>query len=85
MTGDAREDYIVDGLERARLVRNGRADVDILKLQHHGSARNADETFFRTLLADHYVISANGTYGNRTRRPSTRSSRRALRPATASG
>ena len=42
--------------------RNGPAKLDIVKLQHHGSARNTDERFFSTVLADHYVISANGEY-----------------------
>jgi beta-lactamase superfamily II metal-dependent hydrolase len=64
MTGDARGDYIVDGLDRAHLLRDGRAKLDVLKLQHHGSARNADKKFFETVVADHYVISANGKYGN---------------------
>jgi hypothetical protein len=52
MTGDARGDYIIDGLKRARLLHDGRAKLDILKLQHHGSARNADEEFFQTVLAE---------------------------------
>jgi len=64
LTGDARGDYIVDGLERAGFLRNGPAKLDVVKLQHHGSARNTDEKFFSTVLADHYVISANGKYGN---------------------
>ncbi len=64
LTGDARGDYIVDGLERAGFLRNGPAKLDVVKLQHHGSARNTDQEFFSTVLADHYVISANGKYGN---------------------
>ena len=64
LTGDARGDYIIDGLRRAGYLRTGPAKLDIVKLQHHGSARNTDEHFFRTVLADHYVISANGKYGN---------------------
>ena len=64
MTGDARGDYIIDGLARAGLHQDGRSKVDVLKLQHHGSARNADTDFFSAVLADHYVISANGDYRN---------------------
>lgn len=64
MTGDARGDYIIDGLKRAGRLQNGGAHVDVLKLQHHGSARNADESFFATVTANDYVISANGLYGN---------------------
>jgi len=64
LTGDARGDYIIDGLERAGFLRSGPAKLDVVKLQHHGSARNVDKGFFETVLADHYVISANGKYGN---------------------
>jgi hypothetical protein len=64
LTGDVRGDYIVNGLERAGFLRNGPANLDVVKLQHHGSARNTDRDFFSTVLADHYVISANGKYGN---------------------
>jgi beta-lactamase superfamily II metal-dependent hydrolase len=64
MTGDARGRYIRDGLDRAGRLRDGQARVDVLKLQHHGSARNTDEQFFQTVIADDYVISANGMYGN---------------------
>jgi beta-lactamase superfamily II metal-dependent hydrolase len=64
MTGDARGDYIVDGLDRAGRLQGGTAHVDILKLQHHGSARNIDTSFFQTVTADHYIIAANGMYGN---------------------
>ncbi len=64
MTGDARGDYVIDGLTRAGRLGAGSAHVDVLKLQHHGSARNNDEHFFATVTADEYVISANGLYGN---------------------
>jgi len=47
LTGDARGDYIIDGLERAGYLRNGPAKLDIVKLEHHGSARNTDENFFK--------------------------------------
>ena len=64
MTGDARGDYVIDGLKRAGRLENGSAHVDVLKLRHHGSARNVDQNFFATVTADDYVISANGLYGN---------------------
>jgi hypothetical protein len=65
MTGDGRGDQIVDGLrERGFLGPNGGLHVDLLKLPHHGSARNASKEFFQTVTADRYVISANGRYGN---------------------
>jgi beta-lactamase superfamily II metal-dependent hydrolase len=64
MTGDARGDYVIQGLNRAGRVNNGKARVDVLKLQHHGSSHNADEEFFATVIANDYVISADGTDGN---------------------
>ena len=38
--------------------------VDILKLPHHGSIRNATPEFFQAIVARHYVISADGENGN---------------------
>jgi len=64
LTGDARGDHILSGLGKAGLSKKGKLHVDVLKVQHHGSSRNSDEKFFRTLTADTYVISANGRYGN---------------------
>jgi beta-lactamase superfamily II metal-dependent hydrolase len=43
---------------------NGTTHVDILKLPHHGSIRNVGPSFFERIIADHYVISANGRFGN---------------------
>lgn len=64
LTGDARGDYILDGLRRAgRLGRRG-VDLDVLKVQHHGSSHSNDVEFFRRVRARHYVISANGKYDN---------------------
>jgi hypothetical protein len=67
LTGDARGDHILDGLRKARLL-GGEAgqtlDVDVLKVQHHGSSRNVEADFFAAVRAGYYVISANGKYGN---------------------
>jgi beta-lactamase superfamily II metal-dependent hydrolase len=38
--------------------------VDLLKVPHHGSDRNVSTDFFRQITADHYIISADGKYGN---------------------
>lgn len=65
LTGDARSDDIVEGLKKNKILdAKGKLHVDILKMPHHGSVRNADPDFFKTVSADHYVISANGTYDN---------------------
>ena len=57
LTGDARSDQIITGLDRAGLLPNGQAKVDVLKIPHHGSDRNVDTDFFRKVVADHYVFS----------------------------
>jgi hypothetical protein len=65
LAGDGRGDQIVAGLEeRGFLDPGGTMHVDLLKVPHHGSSRNATADFFRTVTADRYVISANGRYGN---------------------
>ncbi len=64
LTGDARSDHIVAGLEQAGLLVSGKLHVDVLKVAHHGCDRNATAKFFKTVTADAYVISADGRYGN---------------------
>ncbi len=60
LTGDARGDHILEGLEAAGLLEDGRCHVDLLKLPHHGSNRNLEPEFFRLVTADHYLVSSNG-------------------------
>ena len=64
LTGDARDDHILAGLDAAGIATDGRTHVDILKLPHHGSIRNMGAEFFERISADHYVISADGRHGN---------------------
>jgi len=65
LPGDGRGDEIVDGLKASGAWQTGDAlHVDLLKLPHHGSARNATPAFFRTVKADRYLICADGTNGN---------------------
>lgn len=64
MTGDAGGDLILQGLKSAKLLgSDGRLEVDILKLQHHGSNHSVTKEFFRKVIADVYVISGNGKHG----------------------
>jgi hypothetical protein len=65
LTGDARGDEILEGLQAAGITA-GEAplEVDLLKVPHHGSARNVELSFFRRIRARHYVISADGKYDN---------------------
>jgi hypothetical protein len=65
LTGDARDDHILKGLEDAGIAgSDGTTHVDILKLPHHGSIRNMRPEFLQRVTADHYVISADGRHGN---------------------
>jgi len=65
LTGDARSDHLLKGLEaRGVLDGSGRAHFDVIKAPHHGSDRNITKTFFRKVTADRYVFSANGRDGN---------------------
>jgi len=65
LTGDARGDEVVAGLGAAGLLDDrGVLRVELLKVPHHGSSRNVERSFFESIQADHYVISADGKYGN---------------------
>lgn len=67
LTGDARGDKVLKGLELVGLLKKdekSKIHVDILKCPHHGSNRNVDPIFFRRITADHYVFSGNGQHGN---------------------
>ncbi len=67
LTGDARGDKLLAGLELLGLLKkDGKSTmhVDVFKVPHHGSDRNADPILFRRVTADHYVFSGNGEHGN---------------------
>lgn len=65
LTGDARSDHILQGLDAAGFLdAAGTAHFDLIKLPHHGSDRNATKTFFKKITADRYLVSADGKYGN---------------------
>jgi hypothetical protein len=65
LTGDARGDKVLEGLEFVGLLKKGgKIEVDVLKVPHHGSSNNLDDDFFERITADHYVFSGNGEHGN---------------------
>lgn len=71
LTGDARGDKIIEGLQLAGLLREGddsTMHVDLLKVPHHGSSNNLERAFFKRITADHYVFSGNGEHGNPERK-----------------
>jgi hypothetical protein len=65
LTGDARGDKILEGLELVGLLQPEETmEVDVLKVPHHGSANNLAPVFFERIVARHYVFSGNGEHGN---------------------
>lgn len=64
LTGDARGDVILDALNAAGLMADGRCHFDLLKVQHHASSHSTTQDFFERVTADQYVISGNGKDGN---------------------
>ena len=65
LTGDARGDKILKGLELIGAIKpKGKLHVDILKMPHHGSDRNMEQSFLDRITADHYVFSGDGEHGN---------------------
>jgi hypothetical protein len=65
LTGDARGDKILEGLQLAGALKPGKKmHVDVLKVPHHGSANNLADDFFERISADHYVFSGDGEHGN---------------------
>jgi beta-lactamase superfamily II metal-dependent hydrolase len=64
LTGDAAEEEILEGLEAAGKIANGRFWCNVVKVPHHGSEYNLSETFARTVLGDDYVFCADGAHHN---------------------
>lgn len=65
LTGDARSDNMLLGLEEQGLIEpGGTLEVDVLKMMHHGSDRNVNEDFLSRVRARHYVFSGDGKHGN---------------------
>jgi hypothetical protein len=65
LTGDARSDFIMKGLEEIGLAApGGGLTVSLLKMPHHGSDRNVDEDFLKRVTAPQYLFTGNGEHGN---------------------
>jgi hypothetical protein len=64
LTGDSRGDDVMNAMKSSGLLKSGKVHVDLLKLPHHGSDRNVATEFFRSITADHHVVSADGRFGN---------------------
>ncbi len=64
LTGDGLASDLLDGLDRAGLLVDGKIHVDVFKMPHHGSARNVTPQLLRQITASAYVFSADGTDDN---------------------
>jgi hypothetical protein len=65
LPGDGRGDHLIQGLQKTNLLDSrGELHVDILKLPHHGSLNNVSKEFFDKIIAQTYIISANGKHGH---------------------
>ena len=64
-TGDGLGRDVIDQLSKNKMLdKNGKFYVDVLKVPHHGSERNTSLEFFNTVIAEYYIISANGRDDN---------------------
>jgi len=64
-TGDGSGDDVIKVLSSDTMFdKQGKFHVDVLKVPHHGSDRNVSQEFFNKVIADYYVISANGRDDN---------------------
>lgn len=65
LTGDARDDKVIDQLIDSEISdKNGFFHVNVLKIQHHGSENNMSEGFAKRVTADHYIFCGNGEHEN---------------------
>ena len=65
LTGDGRDDHILDGLIDAGISdSDGHVHVDVLKIPHHGSKNNMSADFAKCVTADHYVFCGDGGHHN---------------------
>jgi hypothetical protein len=65
LTGEARCDKILEGLELVHvLAPGGTRHINILKVPRQGSDNHMEAIFFKRLLADHYIFSGDGEDGN---------------------
>jgi len=62
LSGDASGDVLIESLELAGLMKEGRCHFDLMKVQHHGSSHSTTQEYFERVTADRYVISGNGKH-----------------------
>ena len=62
LSGDARGDVLIESLQLAGLMKDGKCHFDLMKVQHHGSSHSTTQEYFERVTADRYVISGNGRH-----------------------
>jgi len=64
LTGDSQHEFIIAGLKKTGFLNGNGLHLDVLKVQHHASEHNMDESFAANVSADHYVFTGNGENTN---------------------
>lgn len=66
LTGDARWDQVIEGLEATGLLEPGKSmEVDVVKVPHHGSENNIVETdLLDRVIGQDYIFCGDGFSGN---------------------
>lgn len=61
LTGDARSDSLIDGIDRLLAERGeDRLQIDMLKVPHHGSKNNVSNELMRRIDCQHFLLSSSG-------------------------
>lgn len=65
LTGDAGDESLLRYLEAADLLDSeGRIDLDVLKVPHHGAHNSFSPEFVQRVRADHYIFCGDGEHDN---------------------
>ena len=65
MTGDAGDESLLEYLEAAGLLdADGRIEVDVLKVPHHGAHNSFSKKFAQTVRAEHLIFCGDGEHHN---------------------
>lgn len=64
LTGDGFGDDIITGLKALGELTPAGLHVDVFKVPHHGSEHNSDQTLYKQITADQYVIPSDGSNNN---------------------
>lgn len=59
-SADSCSSILLNGLEKTKLLKNGKVSLDLVHVPHHGSSRNSCFSFLKSLVCNQYVITGNG-------------------------